>query len=78
MRGRSQPNYCITPYEDDVDNSAKDIITKRSRDRDELAGPLNSNDVDVLHPKRIQLLNLIERFIPRLEIGLGIQAPKDN
>ena len=66
----------ITPYEDDVDDSAKDSIIKRSRDdydEDELAGPLNSNDVDVPHPKRIRqfLPNLIERFIPRLGNWIG-------
>jgi hypothetical protein len=64
----------ITPYEDDVDDSAKDNIIKQSRDDydgDELAGPLNSNDVDVPHPKRIQLPNLIERFIPRLGNWIG-------
>ncbi len=66
----------ITPYEDDVDDSAKDSIIKRSRDdydEDELAGPLNSNDVNVPHPKRIRqfLPNLIERFIPRLGNWIG-------
>ena len=63
----------ITPYEDDVDDSAKDSIIKRSRDEDELAGPLNSNDVDVPHPKRIRqfLPNLIERFIPPLGNWIG-------
>jgi Leucine-rich repeat (LRR) protein len=64
----------ITPYEDDVDNSTKDNIIKRSRDDydgDELAGPLNSDDVDVPHPKRIRLPNLIERFIPRLGNWIG-------
>jgi hypothetical protein len=64
----------ITPYENDIDDSAKDNIIKRSRDDydgDELVGPLNSNDVDVPHPKRIRLPNLIERFIPRLGNWIG-------
>ena len=56
----------ITPYENDIDDSAKDNIIKRSRDDydgDELAGPLNSNDIDVPHPKRILFPNLIERLV---------------
>jgi hypothetical protein len=74
----------ITPYEDDVDDSFRDDYDGMSwldddvddsfcdyYDGDELAGPLNSDDVDVPHPKRIRLLNLIERFIPRLGNWMG-------
>ena len=61
----------ITPYEDDFDDSAKDTKIKRSHDdydADE-AGPSGegtSNDLDIPHPKRIRIPNVIERFIPRL------------
>ena len=61
----------VTPYEDDFDDSAKDTKIKRSHDdydADE-AGPSgegNSNDMDIPHPKRIRIPNVIERFIPRL------------
>uniref|UniRef100_A0A2N9HD22 ADP-ribosyl cyclase/cyclic ADP-ribose hydrolase n=1 Tax=Fagus sylvatica TaxID=28930 RepID=A0A2N9HD22_FAGSY len=62
----------ITPYEDDLDDSAKDTKIQQSRDDyvgDELAGfsgeagTSKSNDVDVPHPKRILFPNLIERLV---------------
>ena len=64
----SNSNSCsITPYEDDFEGLAEDTKTKRSRDDyDGTSGEGTSNEVDVPHPKRIQLPNLIERFIPRL------------
>jgi hypothetical protein len=66
----------ITPYEDDFDDSAKDTKIKRSHDdydADE-AGPSGegtSNDMDIPHPKRIRIPNVIERFIPRLGNWIG-------
>ena len=66
----------ITPYEDDFKDLAKDTKTKRSRDDydgDEAgtSGEGTSNEVDVPHPKRIKLPNLIERLIPRLGNWIG-------
>ena len=66
----------ITPYEDDFKDLAKDIKTKRSRDDydgDEAgtSGECTSNEVDVPHPKRIKLPNLIERLVPRLRNLIG-------
>ena len=43
----------ITPYEDDIEDSAKDTKIKRSRD--DSKGDKASNDVEVPHPKRLQL-----------------------
>ena len=66
----------VTPYEDDFDDSAKDTKIKRSHDdydADE-AGPSGegtSNDMDIPHPKRIRIPNVIERFIPRLGNWIG-------
>jgi hypothetical protein len=66
----------ITPYEVDFDDSAKDTKTKRSHDdydADE-AGPSGegtSNDMDIPHPKRIRIPNVIERFIPHLGNWIG-------
>ena len=72
-RGKS---YSITPYEDYLDNSAKDTKVKRSRDEfdGDGAGPSGqgtSNDTDIPDPKRIQLPNLIERFILHLGNWFG-------
>ena len=62
----------ISPYEDDLDDSAKDTKIQQSRDDyvgDELAGfsgeagTSKSNDVDVPHPKRVLFPNLIERLV---------------
>ena len=62
----------ISPYEDDLDDSAKDTKIQQNRDDyvgDELAGfsgeagTSKSNDVDVPHPKRILFPNLIERLM---------------
>jgi hypothetical protein len=62
----------VSPYEDDLDDSAKDTKIQQSRDDyvgDELAGfsgeagTSKSNDVDVPHPKRILFPNLIERLV---------------
>ena len=66
----------ITPYEDDLDNSAEDTKVKRSRDESDgdgvgPSGQGTSNDIDIPNPKRIQLLNLIERFVPRLGNWFG-------
>ena len=66
----------ITPYEDDFKDLAKDTKTKRSRDDydgDEAgtSGEGTSNEVDVPHPKRIKLPNLIERLVPRLRNWIG-------
>ena len=66
----------ITPYEDDFKDLAKDTKTKRSRDDyngDEAgtSGEGTSNEVDVPHPKRIKLPNLIERLVPRLRNLIG-------
>ena len=73
MSGCSSNNRCsITPYEDDLEDSAKDTKTKRSHDDyDGTSGEGTSNEVDVPHPKRIQLSNLIERFIPHLGNWIG-------
>ena len=73
MRGCSSNSSCsITPYEDDFEGLAKDTKTKRSRDDyDGTSGEGISNEVDVPHPKRIQLPNLIERFIPSLGNWIG-------
>ena len=66
----------ITPYEDDFDDSAKDTKIKRSHDdydADE-AGPSGegtSNDMDIPHPKRIRIPNVIERFIRCLGNWIG-------
>lgn len=49
-------NCNITPYEDDLDNSREGT----------------SNDIDIPHPKRIRLSNLIERFIPPFRNWFGI------
>lgn len=64
----------ITPYEDDLQDSAKDAKIKRSRDDSygDGAGPSEegtSNDAP--HRKRIRLPNLIERFIPHLGNWIG-------
>ena len=69
----SNSNSCsITPYEDDFEGLAEDTKTKRSRDDyDGTSGEGTSNEVDVPHPKRIQLPNLIERFIPSLGNWIG-------
>ena len=69
-------NSSITPYEDDFKDLAKDTKTKRSRDDyngDEAgtSGEGTSNEVDVPHPKRIKLPNLIERLVPRLRNWIG-------
>ena len=60
----------ITPYEDDLDDSTKDTIIKWSHDDhdgdgDGPSGEVTYNEVDVPHPKRIRLSDLIERFIPQ-------------
>ena len=54
-RGNS---YNITPYEDDLDNSAEDTKVKQSRDESDgdRAGPSGqgtSNDTNIPDPKRI-------------------------
>ena len=50
-----------------MEGLAKDTKTKRSHDdNDGTNGEGTSNEVDVPHPKRIQLPNLIERSIRRL------------
>ena len=46
----------IIPYEDDLDNSREGT----------------SNDIDIPHPKRLRLSNLIERFIPPFRNWFGI------
>ena len=66
----------ITPYEDDFKDLAKDTKTKRSRDDYDgddagTSGEGTSNEVDVPHPKRIKLPNLIERLVPRLRNLIG-------
>ena len=81
-------SFCnITPYEDDLDNSAKDTKIKRNReeyDGEGLAGPSGeagtskSNDVDLPHPKRNRLPSLIERFIPGVGNWMGILAHNDK
>nr|POF24804.1 hypothetical protein CFP56_44554 [Quercus suber] len=63
----------VTTYEDDLDDLTKDTIIKRRHDDhdgdgdgDGPSGEVTYNEVDVPHPKRIRLTDLIERFIPRL------------
>ena len=73
----------ITPYEDDLDDSAKDTIIKRSHDDhdgdgDGPSGEVTYNEVDVPHPKRIRLPNLIERFIPHLGNWIGNSCTQEQ
>ena len=77
LKQMARGNNCsITPYEDDLDNSAKNAKVKRSCDESDGdgAGPSGqgtSNDTDIPDPKRIQFPNLIERFVPRLGNWFG-------
>ena len=69
-------NCNITPYEADFEDSVKVTKMKRSSDNydgdeAEPSGEGIPSDVDVPHPKRIKLPNLIERFIPRLGNLIG-------
>ena len=73
----------ITPYEDDLHDSAKDTIIKRSHDDhdgdgDGPSGEVTYNEVDVPHPKRIRLPDLIETFIPRLGNWIGNSSTKEQ
>ena len=66
----------IIPYEDDLDDSAKDTKIKRGRDDfdgDEAgpSGEATDSEIDIPHSKRIRLPNLIERFIPHLGNWIG-------
>ena len=67
-------NSKITPYEDESDDSAKDSKNKRRRSHDDYdgAGPSEEGSFnDLLHPKRIWLPNIIERFVPCLGNLIG-------
>ena len=73
----------ISPYEDDLDDSAKDTKIKRSRDDfdgDEAgpSGEATNSEVDIPHPKRIRLPNLIERFIPHLGNWFGNSSTQEE
>ncbi|KAM3729346.1 hypothetical protein ACB098_12G004500 [Castanea mollissima] len=73
----------ISPYEDDLDYSAKDTKIKRSRDNfdgDEAgpSGEATNSEVDIPHPKRIRLPNLIERFIPHLANWIGNSSTQEG
>ena len=67
---KAGPSSCIiTPYDEDgFDDSEKDTKIKRSSDDSdgEGAGPIGeaiSNDIDIPHPKSVQLPNLIQRLM---------------
>nr|XP_023879097.1 disease resistance protein RML1B-like [Quercus suber] len=73
----------ITSYEDDLDDLAKNTIIKRSHDDhdgdgDGPSGEVTYNEVDVPHPKRIRLLDLIERFIPHLGNWIGNSSTQEQ
>ena len=73
----------ISPYEDDLDDSAKDTKIKRSRDDfhgDEArpSGEATNSEVDIPHSKRIWLPNLIEGFIPHLGNWIGNSSTKEE
>ena len=86
---RSQTNIVgssrcsITPYEDDLDDSAKDTKIKCSHDDfdgDE-AGPSGEDtnrEEDIQHSKRIWLPDLIERFIPHLRNWIGNSSTQEG
>ena len=65
LKQMARDNNCsITPYENDLDNSAEDTRVKRSHDESDGDGARPSgqgtpNDTDILDPKRTQLPNLI-------------------
>nr|POF09933.1 hypothetical protein CFP56_54221 [Quercus suber] len=73
----------ITAYADDLDDSTKDTIIKRSHDDhdgdgDGPSGKVTYNEVDVPHPKRIRLPGLIERFIPHLGNWIGNSSTQEE
>ena len=73
----------ISPYEDDLDDLAKDTKIKRSHDDfdgDESgpSGEPTNSEVDIPRPKRIRLPNLIERFIPHLGNWIGNSSTQDE
>ena len=71
----------ITPHEDEFDDSAKDSKNKRRRSHDDYdgAGPSEEGSFnDQLHPKRIRLPNIIERFVPRLGNLIGNLSTQDD
>ena len=74
-------NSKITPYEDESDDSAKDSKNKLRRSHDDYdgAGPSEEGSFnDLLHPKRIWLPNIIERFVPRLGNLIGNLSTQDD
>lgn len=68
---QTMPGRSITPYEVDLEDSAKD--TKINQSRDDSKGDKASNDVEAPHPKRIQLRIpiLIERLMMCFAIWIG-------
>ena len=71
----------ITPHEDEFDDSAKDSKNKRRRSHDDYDGARPSEEGsfnDQLHPKRIRLPNIIERFVPRLGNLIGNLSTQDD
>nr|POE77228.1 tmv resistance protein n [Quercus suber] len=73
----------IIPYEDDLDDSAKDTKIKCSCDDfdGDKAGPsgeATNSEVDIPHSKRIRLPNLIERFIPHLGNWVGNSSTQEE
>nr|POE74857.1 hypothetical protein CFP56_22057 [Quercus suber] len=73
----------ITPYEDDLDDSAKDTKIKCNHDDfdgDETgpSGEATNREVGIPQSKRIRLLNLIERFIPHLGNWIGNSSTQED
>ena len=68
----------ISPLEDDLEDPAKETKIKRSRDDSDRVGIGPNGELEVPHPKRIQLPNLIERFIPHLENWIGNSSTQEE
>nr|POF24806.1 hypothetical protein CFP56_44556 [Quercus suber] len=73
----------IIPYEDDLDDSAKDTKIKPSRvdfdgDENGPSGEATNSEVGIPHPKRIRLPNLIQRFIPHLGNWIGNSSTQEE
>nr|POE73369.1 hypothetical protein CFP56_64061 [Quercus suber] len=70
-------NSNITPYEDEFDDSKNK--RRLSHDDYDVAGPSEEGSFnDLLHPKRIRLPNIIERFVPRLGNLIGNLSTQDD
>nr|POE74853.1 hypothetical protein CFP56_22053 [Quercus suber] len=74
-------NSNITSYEDEFDDSTNDSKNKRRHSHDDYdgAGPSEEGSFnDRLHPKRIWLPNIVERFVPRLGNLIGNLSTQDD